>query len=275
PYYEVNCESTGIEVRHYNLQPEKGWEVDLASVEAQSDENTVAIVLINPGNPCGTVFSYDHLLKIAKIANKLGIFVISDEVYHGLAFRSKPFVPMGVFASIVPVLTLGSISKRWLVPGWRLGWIAVNDPNRVIRETKMSDTILKYMSTSPQPATFIQAAVSDIIEKTEEDFFHKTILTLRESADICYALIQEIDCIICPHNPEGSMFAMVKLDFSRLADISDDVDFCCKLAKEESVVILPGTAVGLSNWLRITFAIDLPSLEDGLVKLRNFCNRHK
>lgn len=64
PYYEVNCESTGIEVRHYNLQPEKGWEVDLASVEAQSDENTVAIVLINPGNPCGTVFSYDHLLKV-------------------------------------------------------------------------------------------------------------------------------------------------------------------------------------------------------------------
>ncbi|KMZ58181.1 hypothetical protein ZOSMA_79G00220 [Zostera marina] len=73
----------------------------------------------------------------------------------------------------------------------------------------MTESILKYMSISPQPATFIQAAVSDIIEKTEKEFFHKTFLTLRESADICYALIQEIDCIICLHNREGSMFAMI------------------------------------------------------------------
>ncbi|KAL5998864.1 Nicotianamine aminotransferase 1 [Asimina triloba] len=65
-----------------------------------------------------------------------------------------------------------------------------------------------------------------------------------------------------------------KVDTSKLEDISDDVDFCCKLAKEESVVVLPGSAVGFKNWLRITLAIDLSSLEDGLGRLESFCRRH-
>ncbi|KMZ72847.1 putative Tyrosine aminotransferase [Zostera marina] len=275
PHYEVNCDSAGIAVRHYNLLPEKGWEIDLDSVEAEADENTVAIVVINPGNPCGTVFSSHHLLQIAETADKLGILVIADEVYHGLAFGNNPFVSMGVYSPIVPILTLGSLSKKWLVPGYRLGWIAVNDPKGILKKKKFTHNIAKYMSISANPATFIQASVSEIIEKTEEEFFNKTILTLRDCAQLCYTYLQEIDCITCPHKSDGSMFAMVKLNFSRLADISDDTDFCCKLAKEESVIILPGTAVGLSDWLRITFAVDLASLQDGLIKLKNFCRSHR
>lgn len=61
--------------------------------------------------------------------------MISDEVYGRLAFGSNPFVPMGMFSSIVPVLTLGSISKTWIVPGWRLGWIVKNDPKGILEKT--------------------------------------------------------------------------------------------------------------------------------------------
>ena len=61
--------------------------------------------------------------------------MISDEVYGHLAFGSNPFVPMGVFGSIVPVLTLGSLSKRWIVPGWRLGWIVTSDLNGIFKES--------------------------------------------------------------------------------------------------------------------------------------------
>ena len=69
------------------------------------------------------------------MARKLRILVISDEVYERLTFGSTPFVPMAMFCSVVPVITLGSISKRWCAPGWRLGWIVTHDPNGILKKT--------------------------------------------------------------------------------------------------------------------------------------------
>ncbi|KAJ1378172.1 Tyrosine/nicotianamine aminotransferase [Sesbania bispinosa] len=263
PIYELCAAFRHVEVRHYNLLPEKGWEVDLDDIEALADQNTVALVIINPGNPCGNVYSYHHLEKIAETAKRLGTIVIADEVYGHLAFGANPFVPMGVFGSIVPVLTLGSLSKRWIVPGWRLGWFVTSDPCGTFRKPKVVERIKKYFDLLGGPATFIQAAIPSIILQTEEVFFKKTIEKLRHTADICCKEIEDIPCIFCPCKPEGSMAMMVKLNLSLLEDISDDIDFCFKLAKEESVIILPGTAVGLKDWLRITFAADASALEEG------------
>lgn len=61
--------------------------------------------------------------------------MIADEVYDHLVFGTNPFVPMGVFGSIVPVVTVGSISKRWIVPGWRLGWLVTSDPKGILKKT--------------------------------------------------------------------------------------------------------------------------------------------
>lgn len=273
-FYDARAAFNGVEARFFDLIPEKNWEVDLHSVESVADENTVAMVIVNPGNPCGNVFTYEHLAKVAETAKKLGILVISDEVYAHLTFGNNPFVPMGVFGSVAPVITVGSISKRWVVPGWRLGWLVTNDPKGILKETKIVDCIKNCLNVTTDTATFIQGAVPQIIANTREDFFNKTIEILKQTADICYERLKEIDCITCPSKPEGSMFVMVKMNLSLLEDILDDVDFCCKLAKEESVVILPGSAVGWTNWLRITFAIDPSSLEEGLQRLRSFCLKH-
>ncbi|PVH34365.1 hypothetical protein PAHAL_8G206500 [Panicum hallii] len=208
-FHEARAVFNGMEARYFDLVPERGWEVDLDGLQALADGNTVAMVIVNPGNPWGNVYNYEHLGKIAEMAKKLGIFVIADEVYAHLTFGEKKFVPMGVFGLVAPVLTLGSISERWVVPGWRLGWIVV-------------DSIKSYLDISSDPPTFIQ----------------------------------------------------VKLDLSCLKDIKDDMDFCCRLAKEELVVVLPGCAVGYKNWLWITFAIAPSSLEVGLDRLKSFCLRH-
>jgi len=65
PMYEARAALGGLEFRHYNLLPDKGWEVDIEGVEALADENTVAIAMVNLGNPCGSVYSYEHLTKVS------------------------------------------------------------------------------------------------------------------------------------------------------------------------------------------------------------------
>ncbi|CAH8360290.1 unnamed protein product [Eruca vesicaria subsp. sativa] len=274
PIYELCAKFRNLEVRYFDLLPENEWEIDLDAVESLADENTVALVVINPGNPCGNVYSYSHLMKVAETAKKLGFLVIADEVYGHLAFGSTPFVPMGVFGSIVPVLTLGSLSKRWIVPGWRLGWFVTTDPSGSFKEPKIIERFKKYFDILGGPATFIQAAVPTILEQTDESFFKKTLNSLKNSSDICYDWINEIPCIDSSHRPEGSMAMMVKLNLSLLEDISDDIDFCFKLAREESVILLPGTAVGLKNWLRITFAADASSIEEAFKRIKCFYLRH-
>ncbi|RZC89865.1 hypothetical protein C5167_035861 [Papaver somniferum] len=99
-------------------------------------------------------------------------------------------------------------------------------------------------------------------------------LWLRQSLDICAEEITEIACITLLQKPEGSMFVMVKLDTSLMEDISDDMDFCIKLARDEKVITLPGDVLGLKNWLSITFSIDLPSLKDAMERIKSFFKRH-
>ncbi|KAK7860250.1 putative aminotransferase tat2 [Quercus suber] len=250
PFYDVRAAFSHLQVRHSGLLSDQSWEIDLESVEALADENTVAIVIISPGNPCGNVFTYQHLEKVAEPAKKLGILVIADEVYHRIVFGSDPFVPMGEFGSIVPVVTLGSISKTWIVPGWRIGWIVTNEPSGILEN--------------------FGGAVAQILENTKDDFFSKIINIIKEAANICYDRIKEIPCLTCPHKPAGSMSVMANLNLSLLEDISDDMDFCFKLAKEESVIVLSGCVVGMKNWIRLTFAIDPASLEEGLSSYKFF-----
>ncbi|PKI51339.1 hypothetical protein CRG98_028286, partial [Punica granatum] len=92
-----------------------------------------------------------------------------------------------------------------------------------------------------------------------------------------YQYLNEIsECIkrCLEFSAEPATFIQVKLELSLLEDITNDMDFCLKLAEAESVIILPGSAVGMKNWLRITFAVDPLCLEDGLERVRAYCIRH-
>ncbi|XP_073133830.1 probable aminotransferase TAT2 [Henckelia pumila] len=274
PIYGLCAAFRNIEVRYFDLLSDDGWEVDLHAVEELTDHNTTAMVIINPGNPCGNVYTYQHLEEIAETAKRLGIILIADEVYGHLAFGDNPFVPMGTFGTVAPVLTLGSLSKRWLVPGWRLGWLATTTPDDTFKHAKFVERLKKYSDICGGPATFIQAAVPGIIEGTRDVFFEKNIRLLQQTSDLCYRKMKAISCFSCPSKPQGSMAFMVKLNSYLLKSISDDLDFCFKLAREESVIILPGVAVGLKNWLRITFAAEPSSLEEALERMKSFCERH-
>ncbi|XP_018481522.1 S-alkyl-thiohydroximate lyase SUR1-like [Raphanus sativus] len=274
PLYYSRAIYSQVEIRKYDLVPDQDWEIDLQGIEAIADDNTIAMVISNPHNPCGNVYTYHHLKKVAEMAKKLGIMVISDEVYKHTIYGENPFVPMGMFASIVPVVTLGSISKGWLVPGWRIGWMAMHDPNNVFKTTGVVESIKEFLNISPDPSTILQFALPNILENTKKDFFEKKNLTFKQNVDMMFDALKEIPCLVCPKKPESCTYLVTKLDLSLLEDITDDVDFCMKLAREESLVLLPGEALGKKNWVRISIGVEKSMLEDAFVRLKVFYARH-
>ncbi|CAH2061155.1 unnamed protein product [Thlaspi arvense] len=274
PHYDARAVYSGVEVRKYDLLPERDFEIDLNELEAVADENTVAMVLINPNNPCGNVYSYDHLNKVAEMARKLGIMVISDEVYDHVVFGDMPFVPMGIFASIVPVITLGSISKGWVVPGWRIGWITMNDPNGIFRSTGVVQAIEDCLDLTPQPSFILQEALPDILEKTPKEFFAKKLKAMRRNVELSCERLKDIPCLSCLKKPESCSYLWVKLDTSMLDNIKSDFDFCTKLVSEESLVLVPGVALGAKNWVRISIGTEESELEEIFDRLKSFYGRH-
>ncbi|KAF3488063.1 hypothetical protein F2Q69_00057544 [Brassica cretica] len=274
PLYYSHAIYSQVEIRKYDLLPDQDWEIDLQGIEVIADDNTIAMVIANPHNPCGNVYTYQHLKKVAEMAKKLGVMVISDEVYKHTIYGENPFVPMGIFASIVPVVTLGSVSKGWLVPGWRIGWMAMHDPNNVFKTTGVVESIKDLLNISPDPSTILQVALPNILEKTKKDFFDKKNLTFRQNVDMMFDALKEVPCLVCPKKPESCAYLVTKLDLSLLEDITDDVDFCMKLAREENLVLLPGEALGKKNWVRISIGVERSMLEDAFARLKSFVARH-
>ncbi|KAL0727193.1 hypothetical protein Bca4012_023286 [Brassica carinata] len=263
-----------LEVRKYDFVPEKDYEIDLDSVRAQVDENTFAIFIINPHNPIGNIYSEAHLKQIAELARELKIMVVSDEVFRWTVFGSNPFVPMAKFSSIVPVVTLGSISKGWTVPGWRTGWVALHDLDGVFRTTKIFDAAKQFLEINSKPPTVIQAAIPTILEKTPEDFFIRRQKYLKDKADYAYSVVKTIPCLTCYQKTEACTFLWTELNISCFVDIKDAEDFCEKLATEENLVLLPGVAFGVTNWARHSIDMDSATLQDAFGRLKSFCKRH-
>merc|ERR1711920_843168 len=114
PLYQVLAEYYGVEVRYYNLKPEANWEADIAMIHSLYDENTCALMVCNPSNPCGAVFSRDHLKQILATAAHLQVPIIADEVYAGISWGPSPFLSMAEVArndnNRVPIIEVGAIS---------------------------------------------------------------------------------------------------------------------------------------------------------------------
>ena len=100
-------------------------------MEQLIDHKTKAIVINNPSNPCGSVFDKQHLQDIISIAEKHCVPIISDEIYADMAFEPYKYIPLTSLSVNVPVLCCGGLAKKYLVPGWRIGWVIIHDRNEI------------------------------------------------------------------------------------------------------------------------------------------------
>ncbi|KAG6609535.1 tyrosine aminotransferase [Phytophthora cinnamomi] len=279
PFYQALCQLNRIECRFYNLKAESNWEVDLEHMQSLVDGNTKAILVNNPSNPCGSVYSKLHLEKILALAELNKIPIIADEIYGDMVFGSNVFFPVATLSKSVPVVTVGGLAKQFLIPGWRVGWVIVSDRSNILKDVRTA--YLKLSRSTLGANSLVQSVIPDLLTpapgsaeaQSLVDFKKRYFATLEDNAKFTVDTISAIPGLEVVA-PQGAMYAMVKVHTDILTQINDDLDLTQKLLDEESVFVLPGQCFGMNNYFRIVFSAPHDVLADAYARLADFCRRH-
>jgi len=285
PLYQVIADSHGAGVKEYRLDPATGWECDLDDMEAQIDKGTRGILINNPSNPCGSVFSEEHLEKICLLAAKHKLPIIADEVYGGMVFGGKKYVSCATVSkklgNVVPVISACGLAKQFLVPGWRVGWLTFHDTDcGAAKEIKAG--VMRLAQVVLGATHLCQAAVPSVLcpegesEKNKIAAFKKQLNETFEaqSSFTCEALQKCHGLRVVPSC--GAMYVMVEILIDEFdGSFEDDVGFTGKLLEEENVFALPGSCFGAKNFFRVVYCAPTDMLGKAYERIGAFCDAHK
>ncbi|XP_058817635.1 tyrosine aminotransferase [Topomyia yanbarensis] len=269
--YRTLAEGFGVECRYYDLMPEQNWEVDLIQLETLIDSNTAALIVTNPSNPCGSVFSKSHLKAIINIAEKHYLPIIADEIYEHFVFPGHEFYSVSSLSEKVPVLSCGGLTKRFLVPGWRMGWIIIHDRDNHFKDVRKGLANLSARILGAN--TMVQGAIPDILRNTPSAFYDNLVSTLYRHAELAYKAIKQIRGLR-PIMPGGAMYMMIGIEIDRFPEYETDLDFVQALVAEQSVFCLPGQCFEYPNYMRIVLTAPEEMIVEACKRLDEFCEKH-
>uniref|UniRef100_A0A8D2ZDW9 Tyrosine aminotransferase n=1 Tax=Scophthalmus maximus TaxID=52904 RepID=A0A8D2ZDW9_SCOMX len=270
--YKTLAVSMGIKVKFYNLLPERSWEVDLQHMESLIDERTSCLIVTNPSNPCGSVFSKEHLQKILRVASRHCVPILADEIYSDMVFPGCSSPSMASLSSDVPILSCGGLAKRWLVPGWRMGWILIHDRNDIFG-SKIRQGLVKLSQRILGACSLVQGALEGILNNTPHTFYSQTISLLMSNSEICFNELSAVPGLN-PVKSSGAMYLMVGIDMDHFPEFRNDVDFTERLVTEQSVFCLPTSAFEYPNFFRIVLTVPEELMAEACGRIREFCQCH-
>jgi tyrosine aminotransferase len=268
--YKTLCDNKGIKVKYYRLIPERNWEVDLEHVEGLLDDSVKGWLINNPSNPCGSVYSRQHLIKCKELAAKHRLMIVADEIYEDMVFSPNEFHPMAILEPHIPLLTCGGLAKRFLVPGWRVGWILIHDQIRALNQIRGALVDLAGIILGAN--SIMQAAIPDIFDHVPESFHLEVNQYVGRNADIVYECLAGTPGLSLLR-PQGALYMMVGWQVDRFG-FDDDIQICERLISEESVLCLPGTIFGMKNYIRIVYCAPPEMIEEATGRIKAFCARH-
>ena len=262
PFYENYGADTilsGAEPIYVPLHPPE-FHFNVDELEAAFQQNPKALILCNPSNPCGKVFTYDELKIIADLAEKYDTYVITDEVYEHIVYEPNRHV---YFASLPGMwertLSCSSLSKTYSITGWRLGYIIA--PPHIIDVAKKVHDFLTVGAAAPLQ----EAAVTGL--RFGDDYYKWLQDKYTAKKDL---FLNGLDAIGISHtNPQGAYYVL--LDISEFGYASD-LEFCHVLAREVGVGAVPGSSFfrePVNHLIRLHFAKKDETLNAALNRLED------
>jgi len=179
---------------------------------------------------------------------------------------------MASLTKTVPILSVGGLSKLFLVPGWRVGWIIVYDYLKILKEVKSG--LVKSSQLILGANTVAQSIIREALHNTSKSYFENLCKTLQTNAVCLCNNLQNVPGLKIIR-PEGAMYMMVGIEVDQFKDIPNDVIFAQKLLEEELVLVLPGKIFKCDNFVRLVICPPVEILEDASLRIINFCKKHQ
>ncbi|XP_023931834.1 tyrosine aminotransferase [Lingula anatina] len=270
--YRTLADSLGIECKYYNLLPEQNWEADLKQMESQIDTETAAIVVNNPSNPCGSLFTKEHIKDICDVAFRHKVPIIADEIYAFQVFEGSVYHSFASQTTEVPILSTGGLAKKFVVPGFRLGWITIHDRNGAFEE-EVRPGLISLSQRILGPNTIVQGALEKILTKVPQIYFDKIMAHLQANAEVCYKHLSAVPGLN-PIKPSGAMYMMIGIDIEHFPGITDDMAFAEMMVTEQSVFCLPGKCFQYPNYFRVVLSVPEEQMVTACQRIKDFCKDH-
>ncbi|RFM23748.1 MAG: aminotransferase class I/II-fold pyridoxal phosphate-dependent enzyme [Candidatus Thermochlorobacter aerophilum] len=267
PLYTAIATKLGAVEVKYHQNPDQNWQPDADELRAKITPRTKLLVIINPNNPTGALYSRSTLEAMLNVARQHHLVVIADEVYHKLIFDGT-HVPMGSLAGEdLPVITMESLSKNYLAPGWRLGWMMVTNshlmPDLMAAIRKLADA--RLCAPIP-PQHVIKTAMS-----LPPSYLDSTMQRLRAQRDITFEMLNRISGMRC-NKPEGAFYAMAQMNLEH-GELGTDEEFVLGLLREKGVLFVHGSGFGTNpkdGFFRIVFLPDTETLREVYTRVADF-----
>lgn len=247
PLYDAIAARLQAKVVPYYPDEARGWQLDAAAIEAVVTPRTRVIVLCNPNNPTGAVYSADTVRAVLEVARKHRLLVLSDEIYDRLLFEGR-HVPTGTLANDVAMVTVSGLAKAYLCPGWRVGWLMFNNPE-LTRELAIAvQRLADARLCGPGPVQFavrpaLQGPQGHIAEMMGKLKARRALMMQKLGG------IKGVSCV----QPQGAFYAMPRL---ALPGLLSDEEFVLRLLREKHVLFVHGSGFGQrpgTHHLRIVF----------------------
>ncbi|MEF8848760.1 MAG: aminotransferase class I/II-fold pyridoxal phosphate-dependent enzyme [Candidatus Thermoplasmatota archaeon] len=235
PQYNLITRVNEAEPVSYNCIEEEGWRPDVDDIRKKISNRTKAIVLINPNNPTGALYSEKVVREIIDIAGEHNIPLVSDEIYDDMVFDGKQHGTASL-AKDVPVVTFNGFSKVYLAPGWRVGYTLFHHSGEL---DKIQDAFMRIARSRLCANSVCQKACVQAL-RGPQDHIKKVNDKLRERRDFAYKRLNEIDGISTA-KPEGAFYIFPKIEAMEEGIWKNDKEFVLDLLEETHVLVVHGS----------------------------------
>jgi aspartate/methionine/tyrosine aminotransferase len=244
-----------------------GFRVTARAVAKAITPKTRAVVVNSPSNPTGAVVDPDELVRIARLARKHGFWLLYDDTYAHIVFRSggPPALQEVKDAADGHLVVVGTVSKTYCMTGWRVGW--------VMGPTALAEACTALNSHSVQgPATFSQIAAAEALT-APQDVVREMAAEYRRRRDFIHPAMAAIPGVTCPE-PEGGFYVFPDVSRCLSKDVRDTFALSTKLLEEKAVAVVPGEGFHAPGFFRLSFAAAFAELSEGARRIADFLAEH-